>query len=136
MARRWLWLWLLLPCCVACALRAGEQVVVLTDARGAETALAVRFVSSEGRTTRTLTVAYPQAAYELRIQGQLQRGTFAVATADMRVQMTPGAVAVGVLQVTSDATGRIEVDEIAENAQGGEYQLQVVLVDERVGRER
>lgn len=132
---------MLLQCCVACALRSGEQVVVLTDDRGAQTALAVRFVSSEGRTTRTLTVSQPQASYELRIQGQLQRGILTVAVGDIsqmpqRVRIPPGVVVAGVLQATSDANGRIEVHEITENAQGGEYQLQVVLVDERVGRER
>jgi hypothetical protein len=142
MGRRWLWWWLVvLQCCVACALRSGEQVVILNDATGAQTALAIRFVSSAGLATRTLIVSHPQAAYELRIQGQLQRGAFALAVGDVRnpqqrVQMTPGAVVVGVLQTTSNADGHIEVHEIAENAQGGEYQLQVVLVDKRVGRER
>lgn len=132
----------MLQCCVACALRAGEQVVVLDDARGGQAALAVRFVSSEGTSTRTLVVAQPQAMYELRIQGQLQRGVFALAVVDVngvshsqQVRMTPGSVVVGVLQTMSDATGHIAVQEIAENAQGGEYQLQVVLVDERVGRD-
>lgn len=126
---------------MACALRSGEQVVVLNDANGGQAALAVRFVSAEGTSTRTLTVTYPQAMYELRIQGQLQHGAFALAAADANgvfqyVRMTPGTVVVGALQTMSDATGRIEVQEITENAQGGEYQLQVVLVDERVGRGR
>ena len=131
---------MLLLCSVACTLRAGEQVVVLDDSRGGQAALAVRFVSSEGTSTRTLVVAQPQAMYELRIQGQLQRGVFALAVVDVngvsqQVRMTPGSVVVGVLQTMSDATGHIAVQEIAENAQGGEYQLQVVLVDERVGRD-
>ncbi|MBM4413055.1 MAG: hypothetical protein FJ040_06380 [Chloroflexi bacterium] len=114
--------------CVSCTIRSGEEVVFLQSAERQPSALAVRFVGSEGVMWRSIDGLLPDITYQLAVQAQLTSGAMQLrfdgddTTRDPLV-VVPGRVAVADYVVRSDAQGTIRIEEMTYQSRGGEYQL-------------
>ena len=120
-----MWVLLLMT---ACTIRSGEEIVLLQPASNQISAIAVRFVGSEGVMSRTIPGLVPDAPYVVSVQAQLQSGamqlTFRDVTGDSEpFIVVPGRVAVAKYTVTSSADGEISIEEMTYQSRGGEYQL-------------
>lgn len=119
------WVMLLMT---ACTIRSGEEIVLLQPSSNQISAMAVRFVGSEGVMSRTIPGLVPDAPYVVSVQAQLQSGamqlTFRDVTGDSEPFIVlPGRVAVANYTVTSSADGEISIEEMTYQSRGGEYQL-------------
>ena len=115
---------MLLACCT---IRSGEHVASLRDDQGFVTAVAVRFVNSEGIQRRRIDGLRPQTTYQVTVQAQVQQGVLVLRGADAQIlAVRPGAVRVTTVQTQSDADGAVVIEESTQNVQGGEYQMQFV----------
>lgn len=115
----------------ACTIRSGEQVVMLQPTPNQLTALAVRFVGSEGVMWRTIGGLQPDTAYQVELQAQIQSGAMQLRFRDDlgdgdAVIVVPGRIARTALQVRSNARGEVALEEMTYESRGGEYQLQFV----------
>lgn len=115
----------------ACTIRSGEEVVYLQPAPNQLSALAVRFVGSEGVSWRTIEGLAPDTVYEVAVQAQLQAGAMQLSFRDefgdlQPFVVVPGRVAVAQFVLRSDTQGIIMVEEMTYQSRGGEYQLRFV----------
>lgn len=123
-----LWLGVCALVLASCTIRSGEHVASLRDAQGYVTAVAVRFVNSEGVQRRRIDGLRPQMTYQVTVQAQVQQGMLILRGADAQILVVrPGAVRVATVQTQSNADGVIVIEESTQNAEGGEYQMQFVI---------
>ncbi len=116
--------------CVSCTIRSGEEIVYLQSSeRLPSSALAVRFVGSEGVMLRSIDGLVPDTTYQVSVQAQLSAGAMQLRFVQSDdpppdpLIVVPGRVAVGDYVVRSDAQGTIRIEEMTYQSRGGEYQL-------------
>ena len=112
----------------ACTIRSGEEIVLLQPSSDQISAIAVRFVGSEGVMSRTIPGLMPGTTYAVSVQAQLQSGAMQLTFRDVLGDsepfiVVPGRVAVAQYTVTSTANGEISIEEMTYQSRGGEYQL-------------
>lgn len=122
--------WLVLALC-ACTVRSGEQVVVLQSTPNQLSAMAVRFVGSEGVMWRTIRGLQPDVLYQVDVQAQVVSGAMQLHFRDQLgrespLLVVPGRVATATMQVRSDAQGMVMLEEMTYQSRGGEYQLRFI----------
>jgi hypothetical protein len=116
---------------VSCTIRSGEELVLLQSDAQPLSAMAVRFVGSEGVMWRTIQGLTPDTPYQVIIQAQVQTGAmqlvFRDATGDTEpLIIVPGQVAVAQFTLQSNAQGAMMLEEMTYQSRGGEYQLRFV----------
>ena len=116
---------------VSCTIRSGEELVLLQSDAQPLSAMAVRFVGSEGVMWRTIEGLTPDTPYQVIIQAQVQTGAmqlvFRDATGDTEpLIIVPGQVAVAQFTLQSNAQGAMMLEEMTYQSRGGEYQLRFV----------
>jgi hypothetical protein len=115
----------------SCTIRSGEELVLMQPATNPLSAMAVRFVGSEGVMWRTIEGLSPDVPYQVVVQAQLQSGAMQLVFRDTEgdtvpLVVVPGRVAVAQYTLQSNAQGVILLEEMTYQSRGGEYQLRFV----------
>lgn len=115
----------------SCTIRSGEELVLLQPDAQPLSAVAVRFVGSEGVMWRTIEGLLPDTPYQVVVQAQVQAGAMQLVFRDTvgdtdPLVVVPGRVAVAQYTVQSNAQGSLMLEEMTYQSRGGEYQLRFV----------
>lgn len=115
----------------SCTIRSGEELVLLQPDAQPLSAVAVRFVGSEGVMWRTIEGLLPDTPYQVVVQAQVQAGAMQLVFRDTvgdtdPIVVVPGRVAVAQYTVQSNAQGSLMLEEMTYQSRGGEYQLRFV----------
>lgn len=116
---------------VSCTIRSGEELVLLQSDAQPLSAMAVRFVGSEGVMWRTIQGLTPDTPYQVVVQAQVQSGAMQLVFRDTvgdtaPLVVVPGRVEVSQYTLQSNAQGAIMLEEMTYESRGGEYQLRFV----------
>jgi hypothetical protein len=115
----------------SCTIRSGEELVLLQPEAQPLSAMAVRFVGSEGVMWRTIDGLTPNTPYQVVVQAQLQSGAMQLVFRDTvgdtaPLVVVPGRVEVAQYTLQSNAQGAVMLEEMTYQSRGGEYQLRFV----------
>lgn len=115
----------------SCTIRSGEELVLLQPDTQPLSAMAVRFVGSEGVMWRTIEGLNPDTPYQVVVQAQLLSGAMQLVFRDtvsdtQPLVVVPGRVAVAQYTLRSDSRGVVMLEEMTYQSRGGEYQLRFV----------
>jgi hypothetical protein len=115
----------------SCTIRSGEELVLLQSDAQPLSAMAVRFVGSEGVMWRTIQGLTPDTPYQVVVQAQVQSGAMQLVFRDTvgdtaALVVVPGRVEVSQYTLQSNAQGAIMLEEMTYESRGGEYQLRFV----------
>jgi hypothetical protein len=115
----------------SCTIRSGEELVLLQPDAQPLSAVAVRFVGSEGVMWRTIEGLTPDTPYRVIVQAQIQSGAMQLVFRDAMGDTAPLVVIPGRVEATqytlqSNAQGVILLEEMTYESRGGEYQLRFV----------
>ncbi|MFZ9859302.1 MAG: hypothetical protein ACO3F2_13320 [Roseiflexaceae bacterium] len=115
----------------SCTIRSGEELVLLQPDAQPLSAMAVRFVGSEGVMWRTIEGLTPDTSYQVVVQAQLQAGAMQLVFRDTLGDTTPLVVIPGRVEfarytLQSNAQGVVMLEEMTYQSRGGEYQLRFV----------
>lgn len=115
----------------SCTIRSGEEFVLLQPDAQPLSAMAVRFVGSEGVMWRTIQGLTPDTPYQVVVQAQVQSGAMQLVFRDTvgdtaPLVVVPGRVKVSQYTLRSNTQGAIMLEEMTYQSRGGEYQLRFV----------
>lgn len=115
----------------SCTIRSGEELVLLQPDAQPLSAMAVRFVGSEGVMWRTIDGLTPDTPYQVVVQAQIQAGAMQLVFRDADgdtdpLVVVPGRVAVAQYMLQSNPQGAVMLEEMTYQSRGGEYQLRFV----------